>query len=106
MFVHCKDFSEVSDENVFQGNDRYLKKLMVWQAIDENGMVSDPNIIEGTLNGSSYLKECLKKMLLPFIDKYHKREDVFFWADVSRVHYTNEVTDWLTSTGIDFLSWK
>jgi hypothetical protein len=105
-FVHCKDFSEVSDENLFQGNDRYFKKLMVWQAIDENGRVSDPYIIEGTLNGSSYLKECLKKRLLPFIDKYHKREDILFWADMSRVHYTNEVTDWLTSTGIDFLSWK
>ncbi len=79
---------------------------MVWQAIDENGKVSDPYIIEGTLNGSSYLKECLKKRLLPFIDKYHKREDVLFWAYMSRVHCTNEVTDWLTSTGIDFLSWK
>jgi len=69
----AKIFSEVNDKNLFRGKDRYFKKLMVWQAIDQNGKVSDPYITEGTLNGSTYLKECLKKRLLPFIDKYHKK---------------------------------
>ena len=58
---------------------------------------------KGTLNGDIYLKECIKKRLIPFIEKHHNPEDVLLWMDMETCHYKKSVTDFLTEKGIPFV---
>ena len=77
---------------------------MVWQALDEQGNVSEPYVIRGSLRKHEYLRECLIKRLLPFIEKYHRKDEVLFWPDLSSVHYANICQDWLKDNGIGYVS--
>ena len=54
------------------------------------------------MNSATYLKECLKKRLLPFIKRHHRVEDVYFWPDKAKIHYGGAVTRWLAENGIVF----
>lgn len=105
-YYHCKEKGDVPDQNRFKRKEKFFKKFLVWQAIDEFGNVSDPFVSTGTVNGEVYLKECLKKRLMPFIQKYHQNSKVLFWMDMASSHYKKEVTDWLTAQGIDFVGKK
>jgi hypothetical protein len=82
---------------------KFAKKFLVWQAIDEFGNVSEPFVSEGTMSTKVYLEECIKKRLLPFIDKHHQRENVFFWPDMATCHYALPMTQYLTAQKIDFI---
>lgn len=83
---------------------KFFKKYLVWQALDAAGNVSKPFICEGTINGELYLKECLQKRLVPFIDQHHARDQVLFWPDMATSHYSKDCTAWLASQNIDFVS--
>lgn len=102
-YYHCKSKSDVSDDIRFKGKEKFTKRFLVWQAIDEEGNISDPYICEGTVNAEIYLEECLKKRLLPFIQKYHKNSNILFWPDLATSHYAYEVQDWLSSEKIEFV---
>lgn len=105
-YYHCTNKTAVPDEIRFRGKDKFPKKYLIWQAIDEFGNVSDPYISTGTINAKTYLEECIKKRLVPFIQKYHKMEDVIFWPDMSRVHYAKVVTNHLKSIGLEFIEYE
>lgn len=102
-YYHCSDKSTVPDQYRFKPKAKFCKKFLVWQAIDELGNVSDPFISTGTITGEVYLNECLKKRLMPFIQKYHETSDILFWMDMATSHYKGEVIEWLTAQGIDFI---
>jgi hypothetical protein len=76
---------------------------MVWQVIDECGHVSDPYISDKTMTREIYIKECLEKILLPFIKKYHKVDEIIFWSDMATCHYKRCVIDWFNSQNIKFI---
>lgn len=80
-------------------------KKKVWQAIGEDGIVSVPYFATGSVNSKVYLEECIKKVLVPFIDAHYERSKVLFWPDMARVHYTREVREYLDSIGIEMVSW-
>jgi hypothetical protein len=105
-FYHCRDKSEVAVEDKIQLSEKYPQKYLIWQCLDENGNVSKPYVYKGTINGQIYLKECLKKRLMPFVKKHHKIENVVFWADLASSHYTKDVLEWLESQGIDYIEKK
>jgi hypothetical protein len=50
-----------------------------------------------------YRKECLEKILIPFINQHHETEDVLFWPDLAPIHYANIVRDFLTEKEVDFV---
>lgn len=75
---------------------------MIWLEIDENGDVSKPPIISKILNSQLYLKECIKKRLIPFI----KNKTVFFWPDMATSHYAQIVTNFLHEKKVDFVEKK
>lgn len=102
-YYHCERKGDVPDQNRFKPKAKFFKKFLVWQAIDELGNVSDPFVTTGTMNGEVYLKHCLKKHLLPFIEKYHQNHKILFWMDMATCHYKKEVTQWLSAQGIDFV---
>lgn len=54
---------------------------MVWQALDTDGEVSNSFITTDTLNEKSYLEECIKKRLVPFIKKHYKNNNIILWPD-------------------------
>jgi hypothetical protein len=105
-FYHCRGKSEVAIEDKIQLSEKYPHKYLIWQCLDENGNVSKPYVYKGTINGQIYLKECLKKRLMPFVKKHDKIENVVFWADLASSHYTKDVLEWLETQGIDYIKKK
>ena len=105
-YFHAKDAGAVQYKHKVKPKQKIFQKILVWQAIDENGNVSDPFISEGTINAQVYLNECLKKRLLPFIDQHYRREEVIFWPDLASAHYANIVTSFLRDEKIPFVEKK
>jgi hypothetical protein len=103
QFYHAATPGNVCPSERTKGKAKFFQKVMVWQAIDEKGNRSEPCFFQGTINGDVYLKECIRKRLIPFIKKYHKVEDVLFWPDLASCHYTEAVRNELDSAGIDYI---
>lgn len=104
QYFHCKSKADVPDEFKFKYQEKFPKKYLVWQCLDETGNVSSPFVTQGSMNGDVYLKECFKKILLPFIKKHHKIENVLLWMDMASCHYKGTVTEWLEQNGIDYVT--
>ena len=83
--------------------EKFPRKYLVWQCLDENGNCSDPFISTGVMNKDIYLNDCLKKIFLLFVDKYYRRADVLFSIDLATCHYATDVTNWLTSQNIAYV---
>ena len=78
-FFHATDPKEVMYSEKVQSKAKFFKKSLIWQAIDEDGYVSEPFVSEGTISAEVYLRECIQARLLPFIDKYYGRSEILFW---------------------------
>jgi transposase len=102
-YYHSKTKIGVADNVRFKHKQKFPKKFIVWQAIDQFGNVSEPYISEGTINGDTYLNECLIKRLLPFIHKHHNLNNILFWPDLATAHYHRSVQSWLHSQNINFV---
>jgi transposase len=102
-YYHCTNKNQVLPEFRLKRKEKFTNKYMVWQAIDECGHVSDPYISDKTMTGEVYVKECLEKILLPFIKKYHKVDEIIFWPDMATCHYKRCVIDWFNSQNIKFI---
>jgi hypothetical protein len=103
-YYQCRTRESVSDANRFKPQEKFCKKFLVWQAMDELGNVSEPFISTGTITGEVYLNECLKKRLLPFIHQHHKKRKILFWPDMASCHYKKEVIEWLKAEKIEFVA--
>ncbi len=68
-FFHYFDKGIVDDNARFKPKEKFPKKYLIWQAIDENGNASEPYIKSGSMNAEEYKTECLEKRLKPFINK-------------------------------------
>jgi hypothetical protein len=55
------------------------------------------------VTGEIYIKECLEEILLLFIKKYHKVDEIIFWPDMAICHYKRCVIDWFNSQNIKFI---
>ena len=62
-----------------------LKKPLTWQVIFSCGKKSAAYMCDSIFIGQIYVKECLQKLLLPFI-KSHDNGPVF-WPDLASSHY-------------------
>jgi len=102
-FYHATDPKAVPYSERIKPKAKFLKKYLVWQALDANGNVSEPFVSQGTINSQVYRDECLKKRLLPFIDKHHDRSEVIFWPDLATSHYASIVTTFLRSENVEFV---
>ena len=63
-----------------------------------------PHIKTGTINVHVYMKESVKKRLIPFILQHHKIEEVIFWPDMVILNFTKHVTEYLAQENFDFIS--
>ncbi len=70
----------VPDSVRFTGKEKFPLKVLVWVAISERG-ISKPLIRpskSAAINSAIYIKECLEKRLLPFINEYHPDHNYVF----------------------------
>lgn len=90
------NIDEAPNHIKFKSKQKFEKKLLVWIAISPRG-ISQPFIAPSGLaiNQEVYLKECIKKRLIPFIKKYHSDNNFVFWPDLASSHYANSVINHL-----------
>ncbi|KAL4490736.1 hypothetical protein ABPG72_021790 [Tetrahymena utriculariae] len=83
---------------------KFESKILVWICFSNEGL-SQPYFIESGLaiNQQIYLKECIQKRLLPFLQKYHSDGNYVFWPDLASSHYANSVTKFLNEKQIQFV---
>ena len=104
-YYHFSNEKEVPIDTKTLPNEKFPKKYLIWQALDEFGNISEPFIKIGTLTSEEYKKECIEKRLLPFIRKHHSIENVLFWPDLAPIHYSKCVQNCLNDNRIDFIKW-
>lgn len=88
----------------FKCRKKFEPKLLVWMAISPKGMsrvyIHRSKIAVGT---TTYLNECIRKRLIPFINDYHAGDSVLFWPDLASAHYAHEVQQFLVDHGIPYV---
>ena len=83
---------------------KFEPKLLVWICISQKG-ISKPYFVPSGLgiNQHVYLKECIQKRLIPFIQQHHLEDDYVFWPDLASSHYAKTVIDYLREKNVKFL---
>jgi len=105
-YYKAQSKNQVENDHNIQPVQKFPKKYMIWQAVDENGNFSDSFIFEGTINSEIYLQNCLKERLLPFIKKYHENKKILFWPDLATSHYANDCISFLDEQNINYVKKK
>ena len=93
--------STVSDEIKSIPTEKFGKKVLVWQAICTCGKRSAPYFCTGTINAKNYQNECLKKRILPMIQKHRGRQ--IFWPDLASAHYAGSTISFYESNNIEYV---
>lgn len=84
-----------------QKKTKFPTKFLVWQAICTCGKRSAAFITTGTINTDIYIKECLKKRLLPFIREHEV--STYFWPDLASCHYSKSAVEWYQKNDVVFV---
>ena len=83
---------------------KFEKNLLVWVAISPRGMSQSFIAPSGlSVNQDVYLNECVKKRLIPYIEKYHSDNNYVFWPDLASSQYANSVLTWLREKNVTFV---
>ena len=81
--INCK---KLNSKYKCIGMQKFAKKFLVWQAVCGCGERSSCFVTTGTINTEIYIKECLKKCLLPFL-RSHTGNPLFL-PDLASYHYS------------------
>lgn len=82
----------------------WTRKFGLWQAFNQNRDVSKAYVFNDLINHHIYKKECVNKILIPFIKKYQKDYNCLFWPDLAAYHYTSPILEEFTANKIEFVS--
>ena len=91
-------------EDTIAPTEKFPVKYMVWQAMAEDGQVSKPFFYQGIINSDVYMKECIKKRLVPFLNKFKHQKNILFWPDLATAHYSRKTQDLLKQLQINYVS--
>lgn len=88
----------------FKGKRKFEPKVMLYVVISEEG-ISKPIFRVGgnAVNAQTYVDDCLRGALLPFIEAHHADGNYVFWPDKASSHYAKTATDFLTANRINFV---
>ncbi|CAF3461979.1 unnamed protein product [Rotaria sp. Silwood1] len=83
---------------------KYEPKIMVWLAISPKRS-SEPYVHQSknVIGGDIYLNQCVKSKSIPFIEKHHSNDEILFWPDIAKAHYSKEVLDYLESVSVPII---
>ena len=83
---------------------KYPPKLLVWLAILKEG-ISEPFFCPRNLSvtGEIYRNQCIKKLLIIFLGKFHDEGEYYFWPDLASSHYAKDTLKLLEELNIPFI---
>lgn len=101
---YTSDLKSTPADIKYQPIEKFQKKLLVWIAFSEKG-ISDPYFVPSGLavNQKIYLNECIKKRLMPFINRHHLDGQYLFWPDLASAHYAKTVVEYLEEKKVNFV---
>ncbi|CAF3430258.1 unnamed protein product [Rotaria socialis] len=91
-YFYSTDPSSAPPNIKFQGKKKFEPKVMIWMACSSKG-ISDIYVHRSkqAIDQHTYLKECINKRLLAFIERYHNDGNYLFWPDLANAHYAKVV---------------
>lgn len=83
--------------------------LAVYLVFSDRGR-SEPLIraqVPGRVKAATYLDQCIKNRILPFIREYHSNGQYVFWPDYkSPAHYSRAINQWAVSNGLKMVPYE
>ena len=78
---------------------------MIWMAISSKG-VSKVYVHQSkqAIRQETYINQCIKKRLIPFIKQFHQDGNYLFWPDLANAHYGNTTQEILQQNNIPYVS--
>ena len=55
------------------------------------------------VNEVVYINKCLGARLIPFVESFHKNDQIVFWPDLASSHYSNMAQGFLASNNIEYV---
>ena len=55
------------------------------------------------VNWEIYLNKCIKKKIIPSIEKHHSDDEYIFWPDLAISHYAKAVVDYMDNKNVNFV---
>ena len=78
--------------------------MLVWICLSAKGISSVYYVPSGqAINQEVYLKNCIKKRLIPFINAHHSDGNYVFWPDLASSHYAKSVVNYLNEEKVNFV---
>lgn len=89
----------------YRQRQKYEPQLLVWLAISPKG-VSFPYLHRSkiAIRQDTYLNDCIRRRLLPFIATYHHNDEILFWPDLASSHYAQSVQDCLVENNVPYVT--
>lgn len=104
-FFYSTDPSAAPLSIKFIKKTKFEEKVMIWMAVSSQGVSSVyVHRSKKGIGQDVYLNECIKKRLLPFINKYHSNGNFLFWSDLANAHYSNIVQEHLNEEEIRYVA--
>lgn len=101
---YTSDVRSASATVKFSRKKKFESKVLVWIAIGPKGL-SRPLIRKSgfAINQHTYLCECIRRRLIPYIRASYRQGEYVFWPDQASSHYAGSVKTALTAENIDFV---
>lgn len=94
---------EIPAEFKVKRKEKFPAKFLIWQAISQDGVISDAYVTKATLNGQIYLNDIIKGPLLKFFRSQRDKGNLLFWPDLATSHYHRDVIAFLKKEKIEFV---
>lgn len=94
---------ELNEEDKIVQKTKFPAKMLVWQAITQEGHVSPPYVSTGTMNSEIYRDKCLNAILKPWLRSLNIKQPVLFWPDKATCHYANITLEFLRDNNIAYV---
>ena len=88
----------------FKRRIKFAPKLLVWMAVFLKWISSVYlHRSKTAIDTETYLNECIRKRLIPFIDRYHTGDSILFWPDLANAYYARKVQAFSTAHRINYV---
>lgn len=101
---YTSDPSTASPDIKFRRRMKFEPKLLVRMAVSPKGMSQVyVHRSKSAIDTKTHLNECIRKRLVPFINRYHDGDSVLFWPDLASARYAREVQAFLIDHDINYV---
>lgn len=107
-YVDRDKVEDVPDEIRLTFREKFCPKVLVWAAVSCRGMstLCIRKTKAEAVNAEIYVKECLRKHLLPFLKEKYPSGHFVFWQDLASCHYAKFTQNWLSEEKVPVISKK